>query len=72
MIGSKFRLCHSVPDFSNMPPGSVPSLWKQVNVIPIFKKGDKSVMNNYRSISLISVIEESADKNLLCQLRSTT
>ena len=34
----------------------LPSLWRQVKVIPIFKKGNKSVMNNYQPISLTSVI----------------
>ena len=36
--------------------GDVPSLWRQANVIPIFEKGDKSVMSNYRLINLTLVI----------------
>ena len=36
----------------------VTSLWRQANVSPISKKGDKSVMNNYWPISLISVISK--------------
>ena len=33
-------------------------MWKQANVISIFKKSDKSVMCNYRLISLTSVIDK--------------
>ena len=40
----------------SLDTGEVPTLWKQANVVPIFKKGDKSQMSNYRPISLTSVI----------------
>ena len=36
--------------------GDIPDLWKQANVTPIFKKGNKSQPGNYRPISLISVL----------------
>ena len=36
--------------------GEIPSLWRQANVVPIFKKGVRSDMSNYRPISLTSVI----------------
>jgi len=35
--------------------GSIPSLWKHANVIPIFKKGKSSAVENYRPISLTCV-----------------
>ena len=33
-----------------------PSLWKSANVMPLFKKGDKSEVGNYRPVSLISCV----------------
>ena len=40
----------------SLDTGFVPKLWRQANVVPIFKKGDKSDKSNYRPISLTSVI----------------
>ena len=38
--------------------GKMPSQWKCANVIPIHKKGSKSVLNNYRPISLLPIISK--------------
>jgi hypothetical protein len=35
---------------------SIPSIWKSANVAPIFKKGNRSSPENYRPISLTSVL----------------
>ena len=34
--------------------GMYPSCWKIANVLAFFKKGDKSVVSNYRPIALLS------------------
>ena len=36
----------------------VPSVWKDVNVVPLHKRGDKSDAKNYRPISLTSVVSK--------------
>ena len=36
--------------------GIFPDIWKLANVIPIFKKGDKSEPTNYRPVALLSCI----------------
>ena len=34
---------------------SVPSDWKKANIVPLFKKGDRTVPNNYRPVSLTCI-----------------
>ena len=36
--------------------GKVASQWEQANVTPVYKKGDRQIITNYRPISLISVL----------------
>ena len=35
-----------------------PTEWKSTKVIPLFKKGERSDLNNYRPISIIPVVAE--------------
>lgn len=42
--------------------GKIPSMWKQANVTPVFKKDDPSEVSNYRPISLLSTIGKVLEK----------
>ena len=39
----------------SLSTATVPGCWKQVNVLPLFKTGDRSDFGNYRPISLLNI-----------------
>ena len=42
----------------SLSKAEVPAKWKVANVLPLFKKGDKSNSNNYRPVSLLSCVSK--------------
>ena len=50
--------------------GIFPSDWKEAKVIPVYKSGTKSNMNNYRPISIISIIAKTMEKLVHKQIYS--
>ncbi|KAF2348226.1 Endonuclease/exonuclease/phosphatase [Trinorchestia longiramus] len=48
----------------SLETGMVPDDWKCANITPIFKKGNKQIPNNYRPISLTSVISKTIERLL--------
>ena len=40
----------------SLEEGSIPNDWRRANVTPIFKKGSRALTNNYRPVSLTSVL----------------
>ena len=45
-----------------------PDIWKLANVTPIFKKGDKQLIQNYRLISLLPICGKIFEKNVFNNL----
>ena len=41
---------------NSLVPGVVPNDWREANITALFKKGSKSASQNYRPVSLTSVI----------------
>ena len=40
---------------TSLNQGSIPSDWRKARIVPVFKKGDKGKVENYRPISLVSI-----------------
>ena len=45
-----------------------PNDWKKGNVVPVFKKGDKQILKNYRPISLLPVCGKIFEKLILNEM----
>ena len=48
--------------------GIFPERWKQANIIPLFKKGDKKIPGNYRSVSLLPLFGKILERVVYDQL----
>jgi hypothetical protein len=49
--------------------GIFPDDWKLANIVPVHKKGDKRYVENYRPISLLSVISKVFERRVLRNAR---
>ena len=55
--------------FSNIISTSIyPDLWKLANITPIFKKGNKQLVENYRPISLLPICGKILEKIIFNQM----
>ncbi len=57
-------LCKSLTMLYNMSlqKGCYPKSWKAANVTPVFKKGERENMENYRPISLLCIVSKVMEK----------
>ena len=46
----------------------VPRAWKRARVVPIFKSGDISSLNNYRPISILPIVSKIVERTVHKQL----
>lgn len=47
---------------------TIPSIWKTARVVPLFKGGDPTNLNNYRQISIICAVAKIFEENIYHQL----
>ena len=45
--------------------GVFPDIWKKSNIVPVYKRGDKQIIDNYRPISLLPICGKILEKILL-------
>ena len=44
--------------------GVYPDTWKKSNIVPVHKKGDKQIANNYRPVSLLPIFSKILEKTI--------
>ena len=67
-------ICISICDIVNQPIslGIFPDDWKCARATPLFKQGDRDDLNNYRPISVISVVAKVFERIVYDQLYPMT
>ena len=60
----------SIIFYNIIKTGIYPDLWKTANVNPVYKKGDKQNITNYRPISLLPICGKIFEKIVFNQLYS--
>ena len=55
----------------SLASSSVPSQWKEANIIPVFKNGDRSKVSNYRPVSLLCVVSKVMERCIHQHVYST-
>ena len=53
----------------SLSSGFIPTEWKLANVVPVYKKGDREHTENYRPISLLSIISKVLERCVLDNIK---
>ena len=48
--------------------GTFPAIWKKSNIVPVHKKRDKQIINNYRPVSLLPIFGKIVERILFNSL----
>merc|ERR1712035_37560 len=67
----KYEISVTLTDIFNrsVATGKVPRLWRQANVVPVFKKGGEGEVSSYRPISLTSVVRKMLESIIAKNIR---
>ncbi len=70
LLAAASAIAPSLTDIFNMSMDSnqFPSDWKAARVTPLFKKGQRSVLDNYRPISILPVVSKIMERLLYNQI----
>ena len=52
----------------SLETGIIPSNWKRGNAVPMYKKGNKNLINNYRPVSLLPIFSKIYEKYIYDKL----
>ena len=53
----------------SLEEGVFPDEWKLANIVPVYKKDDRQYVENYRPISLLTIISKVLERCVLVRLR---
>ncbi len=62
-------IAEPVTHIKSLLSNSLPKIWKAAYVLPLFKGGDPSDMNNYRPISKLSILVKILESQVNLQLK---
>ena len=70
-VMKRVDLDHIILEFCNnaLCKGEIPEQWKHSNIVPVPKKGDLTDTNNYRGISLTSIVSKTLNRMILNRIK---
>ena len=69
LAASSLSHCLTIIFQASLSTGTVPEDWKQANITPVFKKGERFKASNYRPVSLTCICSKLLEHVVVSQLR---